>query len=393
MRFATVRAMNILFVANAYTPALSGVALSAERFRTSLEQLGHRVTVIAPRYRGHVENDPRIIRVPTFPNPLYPEYPFALFRFSRKLRARLQQEHIQVVHVMQPFTVGRFARTVARALNVPLVFTHHARYDLYAHYVPLVPKKIAARRVTRSVVRFANTCDLLIAPSRSTKEFMTARGITKPIEVIPTGLAHTYRSTQPKAELRRQLSIPEDAFLLLCVSRISIEDKNLLLLLSAMPKIVAVLPKAHLILVGSGPDQAKLKEYAKTHGLEKFVRFEGPIQNDQLDRYYTAADLFVYPSISETQGIIILEALSAGLAVVATRAPGTIDFVSDGNNGLLTQNDPHSFAAAVIRVAQDQALRTELAKNALPSVSAYTSEAVAKKLVSAYQQIGRTGTA
>ncbi len=387
--------VNILFIANAYPPAISGVSLSAARFKTSLEELGHTVLVIAPRYPGHTETDPNIIRVATLPNPFYPEYPIARFRVTPALLARLHREHIQLVHTMQPFTVGRFARSLARRLQIPLVFTHHARYDLYAHYVPLMPKAFAARQVLKSVTKFANTCDQLIAPSSSTKEFMRAHGITQPIEVIPTGLAHSYKSDRPKAELRAELDLPPDAFVMLCVSRISIADKNLLLLPRALKLVLHKIPKAILLIVGSGPDEAKLKAVIAEQGLTESARMIGPIQNQNLPRYYSAADVFTYPSVTETQGIITLEALSAGLPVVATRAPGTIDFVQDQHNGLLTHNDSIAFADAIVRVAQDHALYTKLAATASASVAPYTAQAVAKKLLAVYGQLlagQRTGS-
>ncbi|MFO0704712.1 MAG: glycosyltransferase [Candidatus Andersenbacteria bacterium] len=388
--------MTILFVANAYPPAISGVAISAEHFRTALQKMGHRVLVLTPRYRraraavatqDPTATDPDVIRVPAVPNPLYPEYPIGLFVMTPRLLRRLRQAGVQVVHTMQPFTVGRFARRVARRLGVPLVFTHHARYDLYAHYVPLLPRAVATRRVLRSVTRFANSCDALIAPSASTKRFMQEHGITRPITVIPTGLRRSFASSATKEVLRKKTGLPSTKPLLLCVSRISIQDKNLLLLITALPKICAVVPTAQLVLVGGGPDLARLKQITKMHGLAERVRFIGPIRNTELADWYGSADLFVYPSVSETQGIITLEALSAGLPVVATRGPGTIDFVQHDHSGVLTENTAADFAAGVIRVAQDVSLGQRLGQQGQDVAAQYTGDKMAVAQALLYDKV------
>lgn len=378
--------MNILFIANAYRPALSGVAISTASFRDALEKLGHKVIVLAPRYRNHTETDPNIIRLSTIPNPFYPEYPITRFRLTAELRKRLRDEKIQVVHVMQPFTVGKFASKVAHELNVPLIFTHHARYDLYSHYIPL-PKSIAQRSATRSVAAFANECSALVAPSESIKQHMLSNGITKPIAVVPTGLTQSYFDPTPKNKLRAQLNWPIDKKILLCVSRISIKDKNLQLLIDAMPHLLTREPNAILYMIGSGPDLKKLRKIVVDRKLSEFIKLPGPVPNKDLPARYSAADVFWYPSISETQGLITLEAMSAGLAVVATRAPGTVDFINHNQNGLLTKNEPEDFASAAVTLLADEQLRQKFSKAAAHAAAPYTAEAMAGRLVNLYESV------
>ncbi|MDP2587506.1 MAG: glycosyltransferase [bacterium] len=379
--------MNILFIATAFTPNISGVSISSARFRDGLVALGHKVIVLAPHYKDHQEKDPTVIRFPTAPNPLYPDYPFVRFSLDKKLRERLSQEQIQVVHVMQPFTTGRFGLRIARTLEIPLVFTHHARYDLYAHYIPLLPSAIASRLTQRSVTRFANKCDHLIAPSQSTKDFMLSKKITKPISVIPTGLARMYTDPTPKAELRTRQGLPQNSLVMLFVSRIAIKDKNLLLLLDMLPIVLKRYPSAQLVLVGGGPDVESMRLRIKQRGLQNNVQLIGPIQNDRLSTWYSAADLFVFPSVSETQGLITLEALSAGLPVIAVQAPGNTDIIKNQSNGLLTNNNAQDFAEAILRAYGNTALYEQMSQAAWRSAKKYTVSNSARMLAAVYNKL------
>ncbi|MFH0830531.1 MAG: glycosyltransferase [Parcubacteria group bacterium] len=379
--------MNILFTANAYFPAISGVAISTQNFRNGLERLGERVWLITPRYPGYTEQDPHIIRIKSIPNPKYPEYPIALFRASSGLRRRLRAKQIELVHTMQPFSVGRFAKKIARDLRVPLIFTYHARYDLYAHYVPLLPRKLAQHLVVNSVHRFANTCDAIIAPSASIKAYLRTGGIRRPIYVVPTGLARSCKLNIPKAILRKSLGLAQDKLLLLCVTRVAIQDKNLLTLLRAYQQVRTKLPNCQLILVGGGPDLKRLKLQAQSMGLSGAITFVGFVPNRDVPQYYSAADIFVYPSISETQGIITIEALSAGLPVVAPQAPGNSDFVEHGRSGYLTANSPASLAEHVLILAQDPELRQRFGQHGQRASANLTEENSARRLRAVYQEV------
>jgi 1,2-diacylglycerol 3-alpha-glucosyltransferase len=378
--------MKILMISGTYLPSLNGNAISTHNFKHGLEQLGHEVWVIVPRYKDYRDQEKHVLRVATMRNIFYPQYPFPLLFATRSLIERLRKEHFDLVHVMQPFMIGRFAKKIARALHVPLVFTNHARYDLYSRFIPLVPRRLSSRIVVTSAHRFANSAVAVVAPSESIKKYLLENKITSPITVVPTGLSRTCKIPASKEYLKKKIGIPSNVLLLLTVSRISLVEKNFPLLLDSYQKIAKKLPEHRLLIVGGGPDLEQLQQEAQERGLEH-IRFTGFVPNDKVPNYYSAADLFVYPSVSETQGLTILESLSAGLPVITPRAPGNQDVVVNSVNGFLTKNDADDFSEHILKLASDERLRKEMSAAAEKTARPFTRENMARRMEQLYMNV------
>ena len=285
-------------------------------------------------------------------------------------------------HAHHPFLLGASARRLARAAGRPFVFTYHTLYERYAHYVPL-PRQMVARRAVRWSTRFADTADLVIAPSDFVARRLRTQGVRRPIEVLPTGVDLDRFRPGDRASARRALGLASDDRVLLYVGRLD-REKNLEFLLDAVARVRT--PRTRLLLVGRGTQAAALRRVAATAGLGDRVEFRGGSPPGGLPVYYQAADAFVFASTSETQGLAVLEAMACGLPVVAVRASGIEEVVSDGVSGLLVPEDAAAFAGAVDQVLADDHLGAKLGAGGREAASPFGSMALARRLVAAYRR-------
>jgi glycosyltransferase involved in cell wall biosynthesis len=360
---------------------LGGVPTAVDTIRRDLEALGHEVVVVAPRMAGADDGGRRVIRVPAVPAPTYPDFALAL-PLGPSLTRRLRSLELDVFHAHHPFLLGASARRLARSAGRAFVFTYHTLYDRYAHYVPL-PGPMVARRAIRWSARFADTADLILAPSAFVARRLRAQGVWRPIEVLPTGVDLDRFRPGDRAAERGALGIGPDDRVLLYVGRLD-REKNLELVLEAVARVRA--PQLRLLLVGRGTQAAALRRAAASRGLGDRVELRGGAPPDALPAYYRAADAFVFASTTETQGLAVLEAMACGLPVVAVRASGVEEIVTDGVSGLLVPEDAATFAAAVEEILADAALRAKLAVGGREAAAPLGSRALAPRLVAAYRR-------
>jgi len=365
---------------------LGGVSTAVETVGRGLRALGHEVVIVAPRMTGAVPSDP-VIRVPAIPAPTYPDFALPL-PISGSLRRQLLALDLDVFHAHHPFLLGGTARRLARATGRPFVFTHHTLYDKYSHYVPL-PRAAVARCAISWTTRFANTADLVLAPSAFVADRLRAQGVRRPITVMPTGTDLDRYRPGSQAAARRALGLPEGGGrILLYVGRLD-REKNLEFLLDAVARIRA--RGTRLVLVGKGTRRATLEQAAATRGLGGRVEFPGSAGPETLAHWYRAADLFVFASTTETQGLAALEAMASGLPVVAIRASGVEEAVIDGVSGLLVPEEPAAFAAAVDLVLSDPDLARKLGAGGREAADGFAEQTLAARLVQAYRGAFRSG--
>jgi glycosyltransferase involved in cell wall biosynthesis len=360
---------------------LGGVPTAVETIRRGLESVGHQVVVVAPRMAGADDAGTPVIRVPAIPAPTYPDFALPL-PLGRSLRRRLLGLDLDVFHAHHPFLLGVSARRLARAAGRPLVFTYHTLYDRYAHYVPL-PRAMVARRAIRWSASFADTADLVLAPSDFVARRLRSQGVLRPIEVLPTGVDLDRFRPGDRAAARRALGLPAADRTLLYVGRLD-REKNLGFLLDAIARVTV--PRTRLFLVGRGTLAASLRRTVADRGLGDRVEFRGGVTPDRLVPYYQAADLFVFASTTETQGLAVLEAMACGLPVVAVRASGVEEVVAEGVSGLLAPEDSSAFAGAVTQVLGDAHLATKLALGGREAALPLGSAALVARLVVAYRR-------
>ena len=238
------------------------------------------------------------------------------------------------------------------------MFTYHTRYEKYAHYVPLTRPLVEAAAVRLST-RFAATADAVLAPSAQIREQLRARGVTTPVHVVPTGVDLARFRPGDREAARRALGLPAGEPLLLYVGRLD-REKSVDRVLLAFDRLAGTLPLAHLWLVGQGQESQALQRLAARLGSGGRIHFAGVRDHDRLAAWYQAADLFLFASETETQGLVLAEAAACGLPAVAVIAPGSDEVVRDGETGVLTKNDPASLAEAAIGLLLDAERRAAM---------------------------------
>ena len=353
--------MKVAHFTNNYLPFRGGVTTSVETLRRGLEARGHAAWVFAPRFPGAVDVTGRIVRYPSLPAATYPEFALAV-PWSPLASRRVRAEGFDIFHAHHPFLLGPVARRLARRARRPLVFTYHTRYDKYAHYVPLPRQLVAAAAVGLSS-RFAESADAVIAPSALIRNELAARGIRTPIAVVPTGVDLQQFAPGDTAVARQALGLAAEDRVLLYVGRLD-REKSVGRILAAFERVVGTVPSARLVLAGHGTEAEALRRQARALPVGDRIVFLGVRSHESLVECYRAADLFVFASETETQGLVLAEAAACGLPAVTVSGPGCDEVVRDGETGVLTKPDSASLAEAAIGLLLDAALRAQMADRA-----------------------------
>jgi glycosyltransferase involved in cell wall biosynthesis len=380
--------MRVLFVSDVYFPRVNGVSTSIRTFRSDLAQIGVETTLVAPAYPGAPEDgDPSIIRVPSGGVPMDPEDR----RFKGgPLRATLNRElasRIDLVHIHTPFIAHYAGARFAREHGLPVVATYHTFFEDYLHhYVPILPRAIGralARRFTLSQCRDVAE---LISPSAPMRDALLAYGVTTPIEVLPTGMPAESFIRGDGARFRKQFDLPARAPLLLYVGRVAYE-KNIDFLLRMFAKLRQQRPEALFVIAGEGPARESLTRQARDLGLGEAVRFIGYLdRRTDLPNCYAAGDVFVFASRTETQGLVLLEAMAQGTPVVSTAELGTRSILTPGCGAFVAPEEESEFASLVMQALQlpaDAPQRQQLRTHA----QSWASQAMARKLVMFYERV------
>jgi len=341
--------MNILIFTNTFTPHVGGVARSVTAFTAEYRKRGHRVLIVAPRFHNMPEHEVDVVRVPAILNFNASEFSVALPPLTG-LGEKFDAFEPDLVHSQHPFLLGMTALRFARYRKLPLCFTHHTLYEQYTHYVP-GDSPAMKRFVIELATRYANLCDQVFAPSDSVRSLLHTRGVNTPIAVVPTGVPLEHFAHGDRHGMRQQLGIPQTAFVVGHMGRLA-PEKNLGFLTEAVINFMHAQPQAHFLLVGTGPCEQAIRTAIAHAGLDTRLHLVGTLQQQPLADALHAMDVFVFASKSETQGMVLTEAMAAGLPVVALDASGVREVVVDGKNGrLLQEQGMESFSAALQQVA------------------------------------------
>lgn len=378
--------MNILLFTNTYLPHVGGVARSVHTLEQACRRLGHEVRVIAPEFED-AEPSENVLRVPAIQN-------FNGSDFSVRIPVpRVIGEFIEdfapdVVHSHHPFLLGDAALRVARRLHRPIVFTHHTLYERYTHYVPFdspAMKRIAIQLATE----YCNMCDSVIAPSRSVADLLDERGVEVPVRAIPTGIDVEAFASGDGPRLRKKLGIPENATVIGLVGRVA-REKNLPFIAEAAARYLKRHPDAAFLLVGDGKALEETLGILRRQGVrEAQIHAPGRMTGTDLIDAYAALDCFVFASQTETQGLVLAEAMAAGTPVVALDGPGVREIMDDGKNGLMLPSgaDPEAFASAVERLTDDAEFAAECSRHASETARDYTVEACTTQVLDCYEAV------
>jgi glycosyltransferase involved in cell wall biosynthesis len=378
--------MRIAIFTNNYLPNPYGVSGSVESFRHEFERFGHEVFVFAPRWKGYQDKNPRVFRYPAFETNIKIKFPIAI-PYSREVSSILENINLDVVHSQHPNLLGSAAARWARRKNIPLVFTWHTLYDQYAHFVPFVPRKLAAWFAIRNAGNYANKCDAVVTPTPSVAKIIKNWGVANEnIVSIPTGIEEEQFASPDGAVVRKKHNIKDDEVLLFVMTRLTAE-KNVEFLVGAALDVLKKNTKTKLMVCGEGNLKEKLMQRVEDAGMKERAVFVGIVSDDEKKNYYAAGDIFVYASRSETQGMVLTEAMYSGLPIVAVRATGVKDIVEDGRTGFLVREGKKDFGEAVQKLVSDADLRTRFGeKAARVAREKYTSKVCAKKMLEVYKK-------
>ena len=378
--------MNILMMTNTYLPHVGGVARSIDRFSRRFRSLGHHVKIVAPEFDGMPEHEPDVIRVPAVRHFNHTDFSVVL-PIPRRLESEIQAFKPDVVHSHHPFLVGGTALRVAHSHDLPLVFTHHTRYEDYTHNVP-GDSALLKRFVKNLATNYANMCDQVFAPSESVADLLRERGVTTPVDIVPTGVEVDLFAHGDGVEFRRSLGIPADDFVVGHLGRLTAE-KNIPFLINAITHFMQTGRRdqqTHCLIIGSGPLKPEIEALFAEAKLSDRLHFAGVLGEAELANAYHAMDVFAFASTTETQGMVLTEAMASGIPVVAVDAPGVREALSDQRNGFLLDSlDVNAFADALQKVADaDEVEYDRLVQGARQTASDFSMENTADTALELY---------
>jgi len=379
--------LRIAFFTNYYHPVVNGVVRSVASFREILTKQGHNVFIFAQSDNEYKDEEPFIFRYPSLSLPMQVDIP-TVIPVSPFVDQLLPSLKLDIIHTHHPILLGQTAASKAADLNIPLVFTFHTQYWEYTHYVPLLQEAIQEflkNAIHNWLKVFMRKCQHIVIPSESIKEILIRDyGLEDGYTVIPTG-------TDLKPFLRadgktlRQSQGWQDDKVIISIGRLG-SEKNWETLLRAAAQVYAQLPNIKLVLIGDGPEKQNLEDLAVELGIAERVTFTGRLPFEDIPIYLKAADLFSFASVTETQGLVTIEAMAAGLPVVAVDGSGTHDIVDNGKEGFLVENDPNALASAVSELLCNPHQMKQFSANALKRARTFDLNRLGRKMVKVYEQ-------
>jgi glycosyltransferase involved in cell wall biosynthesis len=381
--------MKIGFFTDAYTPTGFGVAVSIETFRKNLQKMGHKVYIFAPHYPNFKEKNPYVFRFPSLKAIKEPEMRFGLPLLSPFQISKILNIKLDIVHAHTPFSLGFLGKFIATFQKIPLFYTHHTDYEEYAKFY--IKEKLITPYLAKILVAiFSNLADAVIAPSPKIKKYLISQKVKKPIYILPTGinLKIFKKSAKNKKESRKKLGISPTTKILLYVGRMG-KEKNVGFLLRAFKEIKKRV-KFPLIffLVGTGPYLDKFRQMGDNLKISQFLNFVGPVPHQEIPNFYQMADLFVFSSLTDTQGIVILEATASGLPVVALKDDAFKEFVISGKNGfLIKKNSPRFFGEKIREILENPQLYKKFSATSLKIAKQFSEKSQAEKLIKIYKEV------
>ena len=382
--------LKIAMVTNTYLPFIGGVPISINRLVKGLRSEGHEVTIIAPEYPDlETLEDENVIRIGLLKYFKPDGFSFPVSNiFSSEFKKTFNEKAFDVIHVHHPFWMGWKGLRLGKKYKLPVVLTYHTRLELYAHLLPafqLIFKNIISHKMIK---KFAQKCNGIISPTSTAKEYLSNIGVSRKKYVIPTGInCEKYDEITDEAvnDLRKKY-VASDEVLSCTVTRLS-KEKNIYFMLEALQEIkeTTAINFKHLI-IGDGGEFKAIEQYIIENDLGEYITLVGKVDPEEIIKYYLASDLFLFTSLSETQGMVILEAMAGGCPVVAIRASGIEDIIENKSNGYKTQNSTKDWIEKVVRLMKDEILRNELSDNALEYSKEYSTKAIARKVLDVYYE-------
>lgn len=374
--------LSIALFSECYHPMRNGVVVSVSSFARVLTNLGHEVTIFTARHPEQAPAEAGVCRFPSITFPTRTRYPLAIPIATGEARRMLAEKHFDLIHSHSPMLMGHAAVSYHRRRKIPLVFTYHTLIEEYTHYIPL-PQSWVRRRAIHISREYSNAADHIITPTIHVADRLRRYRVIKPISVIPTGIDVDLFDLVPEADMRARYNIPAGVPLLAYAGRIA-KEKNIPRVLSAFRQVLTQLPDAHLLLLGGGPYEGGINRLIDEMGLRARTRLTGYITRDEIIQGLRCADLFAFASYTETQGIVLGEAMACGIPVVALDVDAPRELVDSGTEGLLVPNEDGPFADALLTLLRDARLRQEMGVHARKRAEAMSAERCTGMLLDVY---------
>ena len=400
--------MNIAMFSDSFYPRINGVSVSVKSYAEALTNLGHNVCIVCCDYdestlldlraKGYYDHNPeidsriKILRISSFNVFVSEEDKSAKLTAWRIVKHEMDDFKPDVIHINTEFIIGWFGLTYAKHRGIPKVYTFHTMWedyvDGYIHFMPAYP----AKKIAKELIKFyLKRVDLIITPTQRIADVVKAYKIERVPKILPTGIPNNNGEIKKEYkklyynQLHKLFPVVQKKHILLYVGRV-VKEKNIEFLFPVLFTVKKIIPDTMLIIVGGGPELEHLKEKAKKLHCNKDVIFTGYRTKDELSYFYHTADVFVFPSKTETQGLVTLEAMMAGLPVVAIGEMGTIDVMQGDNGGFMVKDDAAIFAEKVIDLLQDKQLYAKKVQEARDWAEKWSLKALTPKLVSYYEE-------
>lgn len=384
--------MKIALITEVYHPTINGVVISIDTFRKELCALGHEVIVIAPESTLQHKDPRRTFRVPSVSLWLTKDY--GISRPNRRSFEILREQKVDIIHTQHMFAMGWFGLRAGRQLHIPVVHTYHTLITEYTNHIPVFGSFYPTQWLIKKYcinhsIRYGLAVDALITPSHAMAQILHTYGIRRKIDVVSTGIDRDFFAHAQGERIFRLHSLDTHTKIILYVGRLATE-KSVDLLIRSFALLNQSYPHTRLILLGSGPQKKEYTDLAHTLGMTDKILFPGFVTPEVARHYFKAAYIFAFPSHTDTQGIVIAEAMAAGAAVVAVNKLGPTDIINNEYNGLLVAQSAHAMSNALHRLVSNDAFHNRLVTNAYETVKKYSTVYQTKKLVAVYKDTIRT---
>ena len=386
--------MRIGIFTDAYHPDINGVVTSIKILEKEMKKRGHEVFVFSPSKHEPTENQ-NLYMLKSMPLFLAKEFDFRLAAFySRDIAKQIKELNLDIIHTQSEFSLGLFGKIISRKFKIPFIHTYHTKWEEYVHYITLIKgtRNIYPKRFARTLSRtFIRKSECVISPSKEVEKYLKYKCEVKnkPIYIIPTGIdiepfdSNNF-SKEFKDNLKTSIGLDVNDKVILFLGRVG-EEKSIDILMNNMPEIFNTSLNTKFVLVGDGPALEQLKQLAKTLKIDDKVIFVGRVPLEDVPKYYSIGDVFVNASTSETQGLTFIEAMAAGIPVVAKFAPNLAEFIKHGKNGLLAKTNK-DLVKNIISVLNNSKLKTTLIKGGFETSKINSSVIFGDKLIEVYTQ-------
>ncbi|MHB0912731.1 MAG: glycosyltransferase family 4 protein [Armatimonadota bacterium] len=380
--------MRIGIFSESYAPVINGVAVSVATFTEQFREMGHEVFIFATGHPDQCDEDEFIIRFPSFRTRIEPDYPIAI-PYLPGIGKRVAELKLDVIHTQTPWMLGWLGMKLANNLGIPIVSTNHTEYTQYAHYFPLAPDKTKKAFVVGVMRNYYNRCDCVVVPSEPVERQLREYGVTTRTRVIPTGITVCADiHGEARGEVRAKYGFKDEEIVLLYVGRVA-KEKNLNLLITAFGKLAAKRANLRLMIVGGGVYLEEIRTVVESSPAVEKIVITGSVPRAKIGRYYAAGDLFTFPSGSETQGLVVGEALQAGLPCVVVNEGSCAEAVTDGEDGFVAENNADDFARKISALTDNPTLLQEFSARAAKNGQRFSPRAAAERMLEVYRSVQR----